>query len=252
MCAWARPLPRSAEAALIAAFGQAGLPMIVERPTGDPQAAIDRDEALLRAAMAGDGPDRLLRIWANDRCLVATRQQGRSPRFEAASAAAQARGWPVAVRASGGTTVVHRPGILNISLITTVPPATPIAATYGELLRLLASAVGALGLACTAGPCPGANCDGDHNLLLGGRKLAGTAMIVKRAGNRSWRLAHAALMASGSPDKDLSTIMAFEQVLGQEQAYNADSLVSVARSLGTETKKRAREPQVAALNMNRK
>src|SRR5216684_3173946 len=99
---------------------------------GDEAANLALEEALVRAV-----PRRpLLRIWQNGACVVIGRGQRVSREVNAAACAAS--GVPVLRRASGGGTVYHDPGNLNISLV--VPGWEPGLA--GELAALVAGVIG--------------------------------------------------------------------------------------------------------------
>jgi lipoate-protein ligase A len=225
-------------AAVVTALARCGLPYCVEPACGDPQRAIDRDETLFREACGDANSSPFLRIWENDRCLVATRRQRRSTFFVDACRAAHELGWPVVVRASGGTTVVNRPGILNVSLTCVVDRSESLGATYERLLMLLTSAVAGIGIACTFGFRLGTPCDGEHNLLTNGRKLAGTAMLTRPIGARSVRLVHSAMTVAGSIEQDIAAITSFERAMGLDIPYDPSLSTSLAaaRSASASTK----------------
>lgn len=116
----------------------------VER--GEGQDAISRDMEILEHFLADGNHEPALRLWGNHQCLVTTTTMSRKQGFAEACLQAEAWGWPVYVRASGGSTIVHRPGILNISLFQSgegLPPGLDTA--YQSLTDILVSALGALG-----------------------------------------------------------------------------------------------------------
>lgn len=172
-----------------------------------------------------------LRVWRNHRCLVASRRQSRSPRFAEAVADSAASGWPIAVRRSGGTAVVHRPGVLNISLVSIGSGNPGLRKDYFALLDLIAGALQPLGIAAGHGAVAGAHCDGEYNLAWQGRKLAGTAGFVTRRNGTGLRIFHAALAVSGDLRDDLAAITRFETALGEQPDYTASAHVSVAEIL---------------------
>ncbi|MDB5713939.1 MAG: hypothetical protein JWO15_1336, partial [Sphingomonadales bacterium] len=136
----------------------------------------------------------ILRVWRNHPCVVASRRQSMLTGFSNARSISEANGWPIAVRRSGGTAVVHRPGILNISMISAQTVGSPIAldASYIALLEVLRDAMALLGIACDYGDVPGAHCDGRYNLKWHGQKIAGTAGWVTH-GSTTRRVYHASL-----------------------------------------------------------
>ncbi len=218
------------EQAIIANLhASAGLPVRVEHGfPAEPQIGVDADTPQLVVA----GQDtRWLRVWRNSRCLVTSRRQGRMPRFAEAAAASAATGWPVAVRRSGGTTVAHRSGVLNISLASLrAGDGNPaVRQYYLALLEIIARALEPFGIAAGHGAVARAHCDGDYNLVWQGRKLAGTAGFVTRVNGTGLRVFHASLAVDGDLDEDLTAIERFEQALGESADYDRRSHVSVAQ-----------------------
>lgn len=190
------------------------------------QRAVDGDIA--HGSALKDGA-MLIRLWRNARCLVASRGQAARADFATARAVSEAAGWPVVIRRSGGTAVVHRPGILNISLLSAQPRdgGLSVNGDYAMLLGLLRAMLAEIGIRCDQGDVPGAHCDGRFNLRWQGRKLAGTAGWVARPNGRSVRIFHASLQVSGAIEEDLAAIRRFEAALGQAKAYSIDAHVAV-------------------------
>jgi len=205
-----------------------GLPCRVESASGDPQAMIDGDFLPLPRGMASE-----LRIWSNSRCIVASRSQATRREFSAACAVSERAGWPVATRGSGGSAVVHRPGILNVSIRRRLPLDSQRWMTrgYETFLGHLISALELFAVDCDAGEVPGAYCDGRFNLRIGDRKLAGTAAHSGvRDGSRIC-LFHASIVLSGSIRDDIAAIERFEAALGSVQRYEPAAHVSLAQLL---------------------
>lgn len=215
----------------------AGMPVRVEPGrAADPQAGVDADTPQLVIA----GQDACwLRVWHNARCLVASRRQSRLPRFAEAATASAAAGWPIAVRRSGGTTVAHRPGVLNISLASLrAGEGHPgVRQDYLALLEIIARALAPMGILAGHGAVTGAHCDGDYNLVWQGRKLAGTAGFVTRVNGMGLRVFHASLAVDGDIADDLATIARFEQALGESPDYSPQSHVSIAQILADRNKR---------------
>lgn len=215
------------ERLLLEALGKvAPCPVLIDDAHDTPQQGVDGDIA--RGCALDDGA-MLLRIWRNARCLVASRRQAGLASFAAASAVSEAAGWPVAVRRSGGTAVIHRPGVLNISLIAAQPrdSALSVGGDYAMLLGLLRAALADIGISCDQGDVPGAHCDGRYNLRWQGRKLAGTAGWIARANGRAVRIFHASLQLSGSIGEDLRAIRRFETALGEAKAYSIEAHIGI-------------------------
>jgi octanoyl-[GcvH]:protein N-octanoyltransferase len=191
------------------------------------QGRIDGDYATLRQIV--DAAPRL-RIWTNSRCIVASRGQYAAARFAAAKRLSEAAGWPVAVRRSGGSAVVHRSGILNVSVVRLLAQETThwMTAGYEGLLDILVNALGRMDVACDHGAVPGAHCDGRFSLRSGGRKLAGTAAYSGRAGPSRYAVFHASIAVSGSLEQDLEAIGRFERGLGLAGSYDPSAHVSLS------------------------
>ncbi len=139
------------------------------------------EEALVRA-----GPPRpLLRLWQNRESVVV----GRGQRVEReVNLAACARGRvPVLRRASGGGTVYHDLGNLNISMA--VPGCDP--GLGRELVLLVATAIERLGLAPVIY---------QRGVRIGPAKVSGVAVQATRTGS----LAHATLLVTTPADRVLS------------------------------------------------
>ncbi|AYJ85146.1 hypothetical protein D3Y57_03705 (plasmid) [Sphingomonas paeninsulae] len=229
-----RPIPRlkiaGIESMLIEMLRQvAPCPVRID----DVQTAI-QDSVNTDVQIAADLHDggAILRVWRNDPCVVASRRQSMLTGFSHARSLSEASGWPIAVRRSGGTAVVHRPGILNISLISAQGAVTPIAldASYIALLEVMRDAMALLGIVCDYGEVPGAHCDGRYNLKWHGQKIAGTAGWVTH-GSTTRRVYHASLQLGGAIGPDLEAIHRFEAALGEPVPYDTAAHTTVERIL---------------------
>jgi lipoate-protein ligase A len=145
---------------------------------GGEAANLALEEALVRAVP----PRPLLRIWQNGACVVIGRGQRVSREVNVAACAAS--GVPVLRRASGGGTVYHDPGNLNISVA--VPGWEPGLA--GELAALMAGVIGRLGLRASIAR---------RGVFIGPAKVSGLASQVTRDGT----LAHATLLVTTPADR---------------------------------------------------
>lgn len=197
------------------------------------QRAIDDDDMLLeKVAVLPSGSTRL-RIWENHNCLVTTRPVAKRKEFAEAAELSARSGWPVHVRSSGGSTVIHRPGILNISLALCggtrrVQPNE----SYAELTALLQTAFQKLQVEVFTGSIAGAYCDGNYNLCLNGRKIAGTASRIVRRKNQTAYICHASIAVYGSPERDISLISQFERGVGLDHVYATSSHTTLANIMG--------------------
>jgi len=147
--------------------------VVPDKPSTDPAANLALEEALVRAIP----PAPLLRIWQNEACVVLGR--GQRLEREVNVAACAAAGVPVLRRASGGGTVYHDLGNLNITMA--VPGRVP--GLTGDLAALVAAAARRLGLAPQAT---------ERGVFVGAVKLSGLAAQLTRTAT----LAHATLLVT--------------------------------------------------------
>lgn len=195
-------------------------------------AAVARDEALLRALAERSGSETMLRLWVNHPCLVTTRRLAANRCFTEARARSEAAGWPVYVRSSGGSTVVQRPGILNVSLLCrTVERLPSIEKYYAPLTELLLGAFHALGVEATVGKREGSYCDGAFNILAGDRKIAGTSCRVIKSNGALAHLTHAVVWVEGDVAEDIAAVTNFETALGLNPHYQLDDHTTLQASL---------------------
>ena len=132
------------------------------------------DEALLETAEAADRPCETLRLWESDRPVVVV---GRSSRLaeEVHVDVCRRLGVPVLRRVSGGAAVVAGPGCLMYALVLSLerrPALRAIDQAHRTVLDTLAAAL--------ADSAPGLSRRGICDLTLGGRKVSGNAVRVKR------------------------------------------------------------------------
>lgn len=213
---------------------------VTQEPTrgGDPIAA---DLALLQHA----GPPRA-RLWEGPVSLVVPRSYRRHAAFERVAAQFAARGCPVHERPSGGGLVPQGPGILNLSLVYTLPGGlgTWMERVYLHLCALLQGTLLGFGVPTHWQAVGGSFCDGRFNLACGrgdaARKIAGTAQYWRRLPASTAAdapghavLAHAVLLVE--PDLQAAHTWAndFEQAIGSGRHYDPDRTTSVAHMLGS-------------------
>ncbi len=148
----------------------------------DPAANLAFDEALLR-----EGPQEpLVWLWRNPVCVVVGRGQKIAREVRAAECARD--GVPVLRRASGGGTVFHDPGNLNVTLVVPGRADRPL-----ELLgQVMSAAVEKLGLPARIG---------DRGIFVGDAKLCGFAVFR----TKDVLLAHSTLLV----DTDAARVGAY-------------------------------------------
>ncbi|BAS26942.1 lipoate--protein ligase family protein [Limnochorda pilosa] len=200
----------------------------IDGSSGAPEEKLALEEALLQRVAAGR-LGAVARVWLNGPSLVLGRFEARRLQRRG-GLPADFQGAPVLVRASGGSAVPHGPDELNVTLCYPVPhvPAAPEPG-YRLLLKGLQQALRrAYGVEAGEGAVPGSFCDGRFNLVVEGRKLAGTAQAQRRGAV----LVHATLMVSGRGVDRLRQVAAFYEAAGDPGSWNPESVASVSEVLG--------------------
>jgi len=129
----------------------------------EPAAGLGLEEALFETARSGAGDS--LRVWVNDRAVVIGRSQ--VARSEVDLDRAKALGIPLLRRLSGGGTIYHYPGNLNVSLfLADAGSLGSVDATFDKVGRILAHAVSTSGAPVVAL---------GNSLLIGRTKVGGAA-----------------------------------------------------------------------------
>jgi lipoate-protein ligase A len=164
--------------------------LVPDVPSVDPAANLALEEALVRAIP----PVPVLRVWQNDACVVLGR--GQRLHREANVTACAAEGVAVLRRASGGGTVYHDLGNLNITL------AVPgwVAGLAGDLAVLVAGVLRRLGLEPSAT---------ERGVFVGPVKASGLASQLTRGAT----LAHATLLVT-TPAARVGAFLACEMAHG--------------------------------------
>jgi len=132
---------------------------------------------------------------------------------------------PLLVRDSGGTAVLQGPGIVTLSLVH-APCSRNLDESYGSLRAVAAAAFAPWGIEIGFGAVDGAFCDGKHNLVVHGRKFAGTAQ--RRQSRRfTAALAHAVLLIDVDVQAMTRGINRFYSLAGATQRFSPDGCFSL-------------------------
>jgi len=99
----------------------------------------------------------------------------------------------------------------------------------------------------TTGAAPGAFCDGKYNVLVDGRKIAGTAQRCTRRGPGGALLAQAMLIVDADPAELTSAVARFYERAGSDRTFDARAVTSLARCLAGQVTGSLRETFVNAL-----
>ena len=168
-------------------------------------------------------------LWQAPQCLIVTRKDTRLPHYRAACEQLATEGWPVYVRDSGGTAVPHGTGILNLSLL--LPRTTTDLAHYYLLLGTpLLTLLTQYGLAGSYDFVPGSFCDGQYNLVIGGRKITGTAQrwLAPGQDHGGAVLAQAMLLVTGDVDEGTRMASRFYELAGGELRFVSGTSTTLA------------------------
>ncbi|MCH7371638.1 MULTISPECIES: lipoyl protein ligase domain-containing protein [Aeromonas] len=204
---------------------------LLSSPSDTPDQTLAQEQQWLRDC-ARDGLARA-HLWQAPQCLIVTRKDMRLPRYQAACEQLAAEGWPVHVRDSGGTAVPHGAGILNLSLI--LPRTTTDLAHYYQLLgEPLLTLLADYGLQGGYDFVPGSFCDGQYNLVIGGRKVTGTAQrwLAPGQDHQGAVLAQAMLLVAGDVDEGTRMASRFYELAGGELRFLPGTSTTLAQQIG--------------------
>lgn len=163
--------------------------------------------------------------WETTSCLVVPRRLVRRAGFAEAAPELARRGFPVVVRSSGGGIVPQGSGILNLSIVVPLDPGERAPSPdFRWLCRPLRALLAVHGVGAEVGRVPGSFCDGAHNVVISGRKLAGTA---QRRG-RTTALLHVVLLVNPVLGPALDAIRTLRQHLGDGTPLRTDAHTSLA------------------------
>jgi lipoate-protein ligase A len=155
----------------------------------------------------------------------------------------------VTVRRTGGSAVALGPGVLNYSVVESwrgTPPS--LAHGFDLVCTPIVRALAKLGLKGAIGPAPGSFCDGKYNVLVHGKKIAGTAQRRTKRGDGGALLVHALVLVDADPGALTGVVQRFYERAGGEQRFDATVVTSLARQLpaicAAELRKRTAESLV--------
>ena len=199
----------------------------------DVVSAIARDNELGIAIAQGEPAT--YRIWENTQALIVSTHDAMRPGFAKARWHMQQQAWPVVVRASGGTAIPHRHGILNLSML--LPRSTGAALSLFDIYKMLCRPIQAmfsdLGIDSYFSNVPNSFCDGQYNLVTSGRKIAGTAQTWRaniaqgQHGREGYILAHASLFVDVDIDAVTDAVRRFYALLGENRQLDPNSMITV-------------------------
>jgi lipoate-protein ligase A len=187
------------------------------------------EQTLLEEHAVSDRPRSVL-LWECERALIVSQVDALLPGFEGAARASADVGWPVTVRKTGGSAVAIGPGVLNFSVIESwrgTPPA--LAHGFDLVCAPIIRALAQLGVTGTIGAAPGSFCDGEYNVLVDGRKIAGTAQRRTKRGDGGALLAHALILIDADPAELTGAVQSFYGRAGGGRQFDARVVTSLDR-----------------------
>jgi lipoate-protein ligase A len=137
--------------------------LLIDLEPADPRRGLATDEALLESVRSG--AEAAVRLWVNNRAVIVGRSQSVSDEVDGAFVVHS--GIPVLRRISGGGTVYHYPGNLNVSI------ALRNGRRIGSVREAFRFFGGAIATAL-ADVCPAISPD-ENDLLIGAAKVGGAA-----------------------------------------------------------------------------
>lgn len=203
--------------------------LLIEEFPQDAALNLALDEAIAEH-VGNAGAPATIRLWRNANVLVLGRFEHRLPRFDAAVKRITAQGIEVLQRRSGGGAVFHDLG--DVNFLIAVPRAAGLAhlgihQAYEVLCQGVAKGLHLLGAPCTFGRVEGAFCDGSHNLVVDGKKIAGTA----QARRKGFIMVHGTLLINSDVERLTRIIRSFYEAAGADGAVNAAAVTTLARQL---------------------
>lgn len=137
---------------------------------------------LLGAIARSESIDRVVRVYRPWPTVAMTRRESLMPGFDAACAAARARGFEPVVRPTGGRAVAYDPSCLVIDIVEAERGGRgDNAVAFVEVGERFVRGLRHAGVDARLGPVPGEYCPGDYSVnARGSVKLVGTAQRVVR------------------------------------------------------------------------
>ena len=210
-----------------------GHTVLTDANGGSPAERVERDRALGERVAASGGPA-TYRIWTNQRCIVATRREARLPSYRAAADASGARGWPLVLRDSGGTAIPHLEDTLQFTLALPrrAQEEPSIESVYRALGAPIKAALEKLGYRAAFGEVPRSFCDGRFNLVVDGRKVAGSAQrwaggVPGSRGKSGYILAHLSLWVGGDLVEATEAVNRFLEEAGGSGGFDPHAVSSL-------------------------
>ena len=153
----------------------------------DVEDVFEKESQLLKHVQSGE-LSQVLMLWQAKTPALVLPSGKKWPHSDELENALQTIGWRLLARKTGGAPVPQLPGIINLSYIYQWPSKGPydIKLSYQNLCSVLTQFFISLGVKTDIHATPHSYCDGDYNLNIEGKKVAGTAqrVVLKKDGGR--------------------------------------------------------------------
>ena len=196
-------------------------------------AGLEMEESLFNAISQGELEIGYF-LWRSKRALVVPRSTTRKANFEFAVLESTKNGWPVVVRSTGGELTPQCESFINLSIfIKRTEEQISIRESYMIICSAIIGWLNEMGVQAQCSSIDGAFCDGDYNVNVAGKKLAGTAQRWRKvnSGHRALLL-HAVILCDGDVDHLLDISNRFYRVCGVDPFIEKDKHVSLGQLLG--------------------
>lgn len=146
-------------------------------------------------------------LWRSKKALVVPRTAIRKKNFDMACDVSKRKSWPVVVRGTGGELTPQCESFFNLSIFIRCKDITiGINESYGVICELLVGWLKQQGIKADCHSIDGAFCDGEFNVNIDGKKIAGTAQRWRKIKTKSSvkeekaLLLHAVFLCDGDLD----------------------------------------------------
>lgn len=192
--------------------------------------------------------------WTTNQSLVVPSQVTRRAGYSNAALRSASRGWPVAIRRTGGGTTPQGPGVLNVAIAFELEESARVDNAYATICDPIVAALRNFDLDASVGPVEGAFCDGDFNVLVEGRKIAGTAQRWRRcrASDHQAVLAHALILVDCEISDVVEAVSAFEDSLRTGFVPRNGAHIALGDRLSEDQRANAISDLLARLRQNSK
>lgn len=179
-------------------------------------------------------------LWRSKKALVVPRTATRKGNFTLASAESESKGWPVVVRGTGGELTPQCDRFFNLSIFVRCQDVkVGITDSYGIICELLVGWLHTQEIKADCHSIDGAFCDGEFNVNIDGKKIAGTAQRWRKikadsSGKEAKALLlHAVFLCDGELDEMWDVCNQFYTRCDVEPFIKSEKHISLATVLNS-------------------